>query len=89
MAVTQARTDEAWYVIRGKADIAVLDTGIDALHEDLLGKILPGGQNFADDNNDINDLVHHGTHVMNSALPLPPGTVKYCRINLAMKEALL
>ncbi len=58
--------------------IAVLDTGLDADHELLVGQIAPGGYNFVDDNFDIADvgagldidddgqldeLVGHGTFV--------------------------
>jgi subtilisin family serine protease len=42
--------------------IAVLDTGIQADHPDLLGKVIPG-YNFYDMNNDTSDPHGHGTHV--------------------------
>ncbi len=42
--------------------IAVIDTGIDASHEDLADKVLPGWNTF-DDNDDTSDLHGHGTHV--------------------------
>ncbi len=58
--------------------VAVLDTGIDAAHPALAGKVLAGGFNFVDDNPDTSDvgdgldtdgdgatdeLVGHGTYV--------------------------
>ena len=36
--------------------VAVLDTGVDADHELLVGRIDPGGYNFVDDNTDIADV---------------------------------
>ncbi len=45
--------------------IAVVDTGIDSSHEDLVGKILPG-KNFVDSDHptdDTSDVYGHGTHV--------------------------
>jgi subtilisin family serine protease len=42
--------------------VAVLDTGIDAAHPDLAGKIA-AAQNFAADAEDALDHVGHGTHV--------------------------
>jgi subtilisin family serine protease len=43
-------------------DVAVLDTGIDAGHPDLQGKIVEQ-QNFATDSTDTVDHYGHGTHV--------------------------
>lgn len=42
--------------------VAVLDTGIDATHPDLAGKIV-ASQNFADPGQPVTDRVGHGTHV--------------------------
>ncbi len=41
---------DAWEIHRGSADIwvAVIDTGVDAFHPDLQGKIAPGGYDFID-----------------------------------------
>lgn len=42
--------DSAWLLTTGNANIkiAVLDSGVDTLHEDLTGKLLPGFDGFAD-----------------------------------------
>lgn len=46
--------DEAWLTTTGDVSIkiAVLDSGVDTLHEDLTGKLLPGFDGFADSTND-------------------------------------
>ncbi len=46
----------------GEVTIAILDTGIQADHPDLLGKVIPG-YNFYDMNQDTSDPHGHGTHV--------------------------
>lgn len=46
----------------GTATIAVIDTGIDAGHPDLDGKMI-GGYDFLDNDGDPNDTYGHGTHV--------------------------
>lgn len=54
----------AWELHTGRdtVTIAVLDTGIQADHPDLLGKVIPG-YNTYDRNNDTSDPHGHGTHV--------------------------
>ncbi|MEZ4364011.1 MAG: S8 family peptidase [Kofleriaceae bacterium] len=42
--------------------VAVLDTGIDAAHPDLVGKVVAAAS-FVDDGNGTADLFGHGTHV--------------------------
>ncbi len=46
--------DSAWTISTGSASIkiAVLDSGVDTLHEDLTGKLLPGFDGFADSTGD-------------------------------------
>jgi len=62
--MTTIRADEAWVVAKGSSSItiAVIDTGVDYDHEDLTGKVIKG-KNYADDNDDPDDTLGHGTHV--------------------------
>ncbi len=59
------RALEAWEETKGDEQviIAVIDTGIDFDHPDLEGKIVPGGYDFANDDNDAADDNGHGTFV--------------------------
>ncbi|MBU0671976.1 MAG: S8 family serine peptidase, partial [Candidatus Margulisbacteria bacterium] len=45
--------------------IAVVDSGIDLLHPDLINKLMtsPGGWDFVDNDSDPSDELGHGTHV--------------------------
>ncbi|MGE0482489.1 MAG: S8 family serine peptidase, partial [Phycisphaerae bacterium] len=67
--------------------IAVLDTGVDATHAALAGRVLPDGWNFVDENADtddvgdgvdndhdtfIDELTGHGTHVAAIAAHVAP-----------------
>lgn len=58
---------EAWDANKGNATvaIAVLDTGIQASHEDLQGKVTKAA-NFTDSST-VDDIRGHGTHVAGSA----------------------
>jgi subtilisin family serine protease len=54
---------EAWAISRGAGvTIAVVDTGVDAAHPDLAGKLLPG-HDYVEDDSVPNDGYGHGTHV--------------------------
>lgn len=59
----------AWYSAAGMGDgvkIAILDSGVDASHPDLVGNLVPG-YNFVDGNADTNDTCGHGTPVAGTA----------------------
>jgi subtilisin family serine protease len=58
--------EDAWNETKGSDNvvIAVLDTGVDADHEDLYEKVMVSeGYNTIDNNNDTSDVYGHGTHV--------------------------
>ncbi|WP_313998568.1 S8 family peptidase [uncultured Paenibacillus sp.] len=60
----QIETEKGWNLSKGSEEvkIAVLDTGVQADHPDLVGK-LAEGLNMIDDNLAPDDDVGHGTHV--------------------------
>lgn len=43
--------------------VAVVDTGLDGAHPELLGRIAPGGFDFVNNNGNTSDPNGHGTHV--------------------------
>src|SRR5581483_10432058 len=55
---------EGWDVGTGGADVtvAVLDSGIDPSHPDLMGRVVPG-RNVRERTTDTRDDIGHGTHV--------------------------
>lgn len=59
-----ARVGEAWRVTRGKPEVrvAVLDTGVDFEHPDLLGQVI-NGPDLAEGKPHSRDIDSHGTHV--------------------------
>ena len=58
---------QAWGVSLGEgATVAVVDTGVDAGHPDLTGRIVPGFD-FVDRDADPQDAHGHGTHVAGTA----------------------
>jgi subtilisin family serine protease len=66
--LTRIDAASAWSTTTGSntVTIAILDTGVDATHPELSGKIVPGW-NFYDNNSDSNDVVGHGTIVAGTA----------------------
>ncbi len=54
----------AWDITTGLTNtiIAIIDTGVDLGHPDLVGKLVPG-HDFVDDDNTPSDANGHGTHV--------------------------
>jgi len=63
-ALQKIKGPEAWALQTGSAaiTIAILDTGVDATHEDLVDKLVPGW-NVYNNNSDTADVVGHGTGV--------------------------
>jgi len=58
----------AWATTTGSSNvtIAILDTGVDASHEDLISKIVPGWNTY-NNNSDFTDVAGHGTAVAGTA----------------------
>lgn len=58
------KADKAWDTYRGwnEITIAILDTGIDYTHDDLLANYKPGGYDWVNDDFDPMDGQSHGTH---------------------------
>jgi subtilisin family serine protease len=65
------RMPEAWDIQKGTIDnfnrqgvlVAIVDTGISGTHEDLQGRLAPGGYNFINSSSNTTDDNGHGTHV--------------------------
>lgn len=58
----EAAWDKVSSTQRAGVTIAILDTGVNASHEDFAGRMVPG-YNFVDNTSNTNDLQGHGTHV--------------------------
>lgn len=66
--LSKIRAAQAWDITVGSPTtiIAIVDTGVDAAHPDLQGKVLPG-VDFVNGDNDPTDDQGHGTHVAGTA----------------------
>ncbi len=66
--LAKIRAEQGWDISVGSPDviIAVIDTGADASHPDLQGKLLPA-YDFVNGDNDPADDQGHGTHVAGTA----------------------
>jgi hypothetical protein len=55
---------QAWDLVQGSSNIiiAILDTGVDGSHPELMGKMV-AGYNFFDNNTNTSDVYNHGTPV--------------------------
>ena len=55
----------AWDVTKGDAEtiIAIVDTGVDMTHPELVSKLVSTGHDFANNDDDATDDVWHGTHI--------------------------
>jgi len=81
------KADKAWDTYRGwnEVTIAILDTGVDYTHDDLMANYKPGGYDWVNDDQDPMDDHSHGTHcagiaaaTLNNALGV--AGVAQCRI---------
>jgi len=58
------KANQAWALTTGSPNVvvAIVDTGVDYNHEDLKSKIVPGGKDISDGDDDPMDTGGHGTH---------------------------
>lgn len=65
--LTTIGAPSAWDISNGNSiTIAIVDTGVEASHPDLAGKLV-AGWNYADNNSDTSDVFGHGTKVAGTA----------------------
>ncbi len=65
-ALTKIQAPQAWGLLpvdQHEVVVAVIDTGIDIDHPDLVNRIASGGYNFFMKNQDVSDVSGHGTAV--------------------------
>lgn len=64
--IPHVKAPSLWNLSRdqtGSPIVAVIDSGIDSSLADFKGRIAPGGYNFVDKSNNVNDSLGHGTSV--------------------------
>ena len=67
-SLQKIKAPEAWALDIGSSDItiAILDTGVDGTHEDLIAKMV-AGWNVYNNDSDTSDVIGHGTAVAGAA----------------------
>lgn len=67
---------QGWDISRGSAGatIAILDSGVDPTHPDLVGKLV-AGYNFIVNNTDTHDVYGHGTEVAGAAAAISNNSI--------------
>lgn len=69
-SLQKLNAEQAWRSSRGGVIVAVVDTGVDATHPDLAGKIV-AGYDFVNRDDSPDDDQGHGTHVAGIACATP------------------
>ncbi|MGH8865245.1 MAG: S8 family serine peptidase, partial [Burkholderiales bacterium] len=75
----------AWDYTQGAGvTIAILDTGVDTTHPDLQSQIVPGW-NFYDNNNNVADVLGHGTAVAGTAAAVGNNSIGVASVSFRSK----
>jgi thermitase len=85
-SLDRMRVRDAWSITRGGSNVvAVLDTGVQANHPDLSGRVLPG-YNFVSTNTNASDDNGHGTWVAGIIAANANNGVRYRRHQLDRQD---